>query len=85
VLPIKGGQLNRSLGSPRSAIELRPLVVSDCTQEIDFRPSACGIQGQLHWGIGAARRVAPRNLFDFSAGDDNLFGADRYSGACGSP
>jgi len=24
------------------------------------------------------QRVAPRNLFDFSAGDDNLFGADRY-------
>ena len=22
--------------------------------------------------------MAPRNLFDFSAGDDNLFGADRY-------
>ena len=28
--------------------------------------------------LGAARRVAPRNLFDFSAGDDNLFGAERY-------
>jgi len=24
------------------------------------------------------QRVAPRNLFDLSAGDDNLFGGDRY-------
>ena len=33
----------RSLGSSRSATELRPLVVSDCTQELIFRTAVSGI------------------------------------------
>src|SRR6266436_37856 len=34
VLLMQGGRLNRSLGSSRSATELRPLVVPNCTRGI---------------------------------------------------
>jgi hypothetical protein len=40
VLPMQGRRLNRSSGSVCSTTELRPLVVSDCTQESIFRTAA---------------------------------------------
>ena len=45
-----------------------------CLASIYLKVPRAGTENDDH----KPQRVAPRNLFDFFAGDDNLFGADRY-------